>query len=57
MLRRVVFVRTDVSKERIVSFIRAERISELGTSLAVTSNLLVTANVVASSSIVVTLMM
>jgi hypothetical protein len=52
MLRRVALVRTDVSEEFIVSFIRVTRIGELGTTLAVTSNqrtLLVTASVVPSS--------
>jgi hypothetical protein len=38
MLRRVVLVRTDVSEERSASFIRATRIGEVGTTLAVTSN-------------------
>jgi hypothetical protein len=38
MLRRVVLVRTDVSEEPSVSFIRVTRIGELGTTLAVTSN-------------------
>jgi demethoxyubiquinone hydroxylase (CLK1/Coq7/Cat5 family) len=38
MLRRVVLVRTDVSKERIASIIRVKRIGELGTTLAVTGN-------------------
>jgi hypothetical protein len=38
MLRRVALVRTDVSEERIASFIRVTRICELGTTLAVTSN-------------------
>jgi hypothetical protein len=69
MLRRVALVRTDVSEELISSFIRATRIGELGTTLAVTSNrrgdlvflrsvrrLLVTASVVPSSPILVTLM-
>jgi hypothetical protein len=62
MLRRVGLVRTDVSEELSASFIRITRIGELGTTLAVTSNrrsvrrLLVTANVVPSSSIIVTLM-
>jgi hypothetical protein len=62
MLRRVALVRTDVSEELSASIIRMARIGELGT-LAVTSNrrterrLLVTANVVASSPILVTLMM
>jgi hypothetical protein len=65
MLRRVVLVRTDVSEELRPSFIRVTRIGELGTTLAVTSNrsklrsvrrLLVTASVVPSSPILVTLM-
>jgi hypothetical protein len=38
MLRRVALVRTDVSEERIASFIRVTRICELETTLAVTSN-------------------
>jgi hypothetical protein len=38
MLRRVSLVRTDVSEELCVSFIRVTRIGELGTTLAVTSN-------------------
>jgi hypothetical protein len=38
MLRRVVLVRTDVSDELSASLIRVTRISELGTTLAVTSN-------------------
>jgi hypothetical protein len=38
MLRRVALVRTDVSKELSVSFIRVTRIGELGTTLAVTRN-------------------
>jgi hypothetical protein len=38
MLRRVALVRTDVSEELSVSFIRVTRISELGTTPAVTSN-------------------
>jgi hypothetical protein len=38
MLRRVALVRTDVSEELNGSFIRVTRISELGTTLAVTSN-------------------
>jgi hypothetical protein len=38
MLRRVAFVKTDVSEERSASFIRVTRIGELGTTLAVTSN-------------------
>jgi hypothetical protein len=45
MLRHVALVRTDVSEELSASFIRVTRISELGTTLAVTSKrrLLVTA--------------
>jgi hypothetical protein len=38
MLRRVALVRTYVSEELSASFIRATRIGELGTTLAVTSN-------------------
>jgi hypothetical protein len=49
MLRRVALVRTDVSEELSVSFIRVTRIGELGT-------MLVRANVVPSSPILVTLM-
>jgi hypothetical protein len=61
MLRRVALVRIDVSEELSASTIRVIRIGELGTTLAVTSNrsvrrLLVTANVVPSSPIVVTVM-
>jgi hypothetical protein len=65
MLRRVAFVRTDVSKELNASIIRVTRIGELRT-LALTSNrsalrsvrrLLVKASVVPSSPILVTLMM
>jgi hypothetical protein len=67
MLRNVALVRTDVSEEHSASFIRVTRISELGTTLAVTNNrrkvflrsvhrLLVTASVVPSSLILVTLM-
>jgi hypothetical protein len=63
MLRRVALVRTDVSEERSASIIRVTRIGELGTTLAVTSNLfprcvsrlLVTASVVPCSPILVTL--
>jgi hypothetical protein len=61
MLRWVALVRTDVSEELSASFIRMTRIGELGTTLAVTSNrqsmhqLLVTAGVVSSSPILVTL--
>jgi hypothetical protein len=62
MLRHMALVRTDVSEELSASFIRVTRIGELGTTLAVTSNLrtlrrlLVTASVVPSSPILVTLM-
>jgi hypothetical protein len=38
MLRRVAVVRTDVSEELSASFIRVTKISELGITLAVTSN-------------------
>jgi hypothetical protein len=38
MLRRVALVRTEVSEELSASFIKMTRISELGTTLAVTSN-------------------
>jgi hypothetical protein len=38
MLRRVALVRTDVAEELSASFIRVKRISELGTTLALTSN-------------------
>jgi hypothetical protein len=38
MLRRVAFVRTDVSEELSASFIRVTRIGELETMLAVTSS-------------------
>jgi hypothetical protein len=68
MLRRVVLVTTDVSEEPSTSFIRVTRISELGTTLAVTGNrrklgrntsvrrLLVIASVVPSSPIIFILM-
>jgi hypothetical protein len=62
----VTVVRTGISEERIASIIMVRRVSELGTTLAVTSKyfvflrsvrrLLVTANVVPSSPILVTLM-
>jgi hypothetical protein len=39
MLHHVALVRTDVSEELNASFIRVTRIDELGTTLAVTSNL------------------
>jgi hypothetical protein len=51
MLRRVTFVRTDVSEELSASLIRVARIGELETMLALT-----TASVVPSSPILVTLM-
>jgi hypothetical protein len=61
MLSRVALVRTDVSEELSAS-IRVTKIAELGTTLAVTSyrltsvrRLLVAANVVPSSPILVTL--
>jgi hypothetical protein len=38
MLRRVALIRTDVSEELSAPFIRVTRIGELGTTLAVTSN-------------------
>jgi hypothetical protein len=58
ILRRVDYVRTDVSEESIASIIWITRIGELGTMLAVTSNssvlrLLVTVNV-PSSPILIT---
>jgi hypothetical protein len=54
----VVHVRTDVSEELSASFIRVTRIGELGTTLFLRSvrRLLVTATVVPSSPILVTLM-
>jgi hypothetical protein len=59
MLCCVALGRTDISVERNTSIIRVTRFGELGTMLAVTSNrhTLVTANVVPSSWILVTLMM
>jgi hypothetical protein len=67
MLRRVALLRNDVSEELSASIIRVTRIGELGTTLAVTSNhfvslrnvrkLRVTANVLPSSPILVTLIM
>jgi hypothetical protein len=63
MLRRVALVRTDVSEELSDFFISVRRIGELGTTLALTSDrrplrgtrrLLVTANVVSSSPILLT---
>jgi hypothetical protein len=55
MLRRVALVRTDVSEELSAFIIRVTRISELGTTLAITSNR--TANIVPCSPILITLMM
>jgi hypothetical protein len=67
MLRRVAVVKTDVLEELSASIIRVSRIGELVTTLAVTSNrrtlfrsvrrLLVTANAVPSSPILITPMM
>jgi hypothetical protein len=59
MLRHVTLLRTDVSEELSASIIRVARIGELGTTLAMSSCVLwslVTANVVPSSPILVTLM-
>jgi hypothetical protein len=64
LLRRVALVRTEVSEELSASFIRVTRIGELGTTLATLAlvflpslrRLLVTARVVPSSPILVTLM-
>jgi hypothetical protein len=63
MWRRKALVRTDVSEEHIASIIKVTRISELGTTFAVTNNrsmlqmLVVSANAVPNSSILVTLTM
>jgi hypothetical protein len=57
MLRRVAVVKTEVSEELVDSIVSVTRIGELRTTLTVTSNLLVTANVVFNSPILVTLMM
>jgi hypothetical protein len=54
MLRRLALVRTDVSKERRIFIIRVTRIGELARSVL---RLLVNANVVPSSRILITLMM
>jgi hypothetical protein len=56
MLRRGALVRPDVLEELTASFIKVTRIGELGTMLDVTSKRLVTASVVPSSPILVTLM-
>jgi hypothetical protein len=45
MWRRVTLVRTDVSEECTASIIKMQRISELGTLAATSSNFLVTVNV------------
>jgi hypothetical protein len=61
MLRHMALVRTDVSEESSTSIIKVTRMGELGTTLAVTSNRStlrrITANVLPSSPIPVTLMM
>jgi hypothetical protein len=59
MLRGVALVGTDVSEERIASIVRVTRIGKLRITLAVTNSLLqllVTANFVPVSMILVTLM-
>jgi hypothetical protein len=56
MLCRVALITTDVSVERSASIIRVRRIGELGT-LAISCQMIVMANVVPSSPILVTLMM
>jgi hypothetical protein len=58
-VHRVALVRSEVSEERSASIIRVTRTGELGTTLAVSSvcRLILMANVVPSSPIVVTLMM
>jgi hypothetical protein len=53
----VAFLRTDFSGEHIVPIIRVERINYLGTTLAVTSNFIVIANIVPSKLIPFTLIM
>jgi hypothetical protein len=63
MLGRMALVTTDVSEERRSSIIRVIRINELGTTLAETlllrsmRRLLVTTDIVPSSTILVTVMM
>jgi hypothetical protein len=57
MLRLVALLRTDFSEERSASIIRMTRIVELGTTLVVVRRLHVTANIIPSSPILVTLMM
>jgi hypothetical protein len=55
MLRRVALVRSDISEERSATFIRVTRIGEL-VFLRRVRRLLVTASVVSSALILVTLM-
>jgi hypothetical protein len=58
MLRHVALVRTNVSEELSASIIRLTRLGELGTTyLCSVRQLLVTANVVPSSPILITPMM
>jgi hypothetical protein len=58
MLHQVALVRTDVAEERIASIIRVTKIGELGTTLAVTSKLiLLRAANFPSSPILATLVM
>jgi hypothetical protein len=60
MSRRMALIRTDISEEPIATIIRVTRISELGTTLAIIRSvlrLLVTANIVPNSPILITLMM
>jgi Na+/H+ antiporter NhaD/arsenite permease-like protein len=61
MLRHVALVRTDVSEQLSASIIRVTRIGEPGRMLAIflcsVHQLLVTANIVSNSPVVVTLMM
>jgi hypothetical protein len=45
MLRRVALVRTDVSEEHGISFIRVTRIGELGTTLALTTTIATRLNI------------
>jgi hypothetical protein len=56
MLRRVALVRTDILEELSVSFIRVTRIGEPGTRRTQRASVVVTASVVPSSPILVTLM-
>jgi hypothetical protein len=56
ILRRVALVRTDVTEELNASVIRVTIIGEIGTVLRSVHRLLVIANVVPSSPILVTLM-